>query len=301
MSELFGVGAALLGSLLGGTAAAATRYAVGAIDPLGLAMLRYAIGALCLVPFALHSLRKLENSRDLLATVGLGVMFFALYPFLFALSLAHTTAARGSLVLSTMPLLTLAFAILLRRESFSWRRFAGIALAVGGLAYALSPRLEGSASAAGKGDLIMIAATCVQAVYNVLSRPYIQRIGPLPFTALAMCVGALVLVAFSAGSGIFQALPTLGAAAWAAIVYLGVFGCALLWVLWSIGIRFASPSLVAMTVTVNAFTASFLGALFLSEPVGHEFIVGLLAVSLGIAVAANVLAWTRSRNHILSS
>ena len=177
MSELFGVGAALLGSLLGGTAAAATRYAVGAI-----AMLRYAIGALCLVPFALHSLRKLENSRDLLATVGLGVMFFALYPFLFALSLAHTTAARGSLVLSTMPLLTLAFAILLRRESFSWRRFAGIALAVGGLAYALSPRLEGSASAAGKGDLIMIAATCVQAVYNVLSRPYIQRIGPLPFT-----------------------------------------------------------------------------------------------------------------------
>jgi drug/metabolite transporter (DMT)-like permease len=301
MNELFGMGAALLGSLLGGTASAGTRYAVGAIDPLGLAMLRYAIGALCLVPFALYAPRKLENSRDLLATVGLGVMFFALYPFLFALSLAHTTAARGSLVLSTMPLLTLGFAILLRRESFSWRRLVGIVLAVGGLAYALSPKLEVSASAAIKGDLIMIAATCVQALYNVLSRPYIQRIGPLPFTALAMCVGALVLVAFSAGAGVFQALPTLTGAAWAAIVYLGVFGCALLWVLWSIGIRLASPSLIAMTVTVNALTASFLGALFLSEPIGHEFIVGLLIVSLGIAVATNVLAWRRSRNHILSS
>jgi drug/metabolite transporter (DMT)-like permease len=301
MSELFGVGVALLGSVLGGTASAGTRYAVGAIDPLGLAMLRYTIGALCLVPFALYSLRKLENFRDLVATVGLGVMFFALYPFLFALSLAHTTAARGSLVLSTMPLLTLGFAILLRRESFSWRRLVGIVLAVDGLAYALSPKLEGSASAAIKGDLIMVAATCVQAVYNVLSRPYIQRIGPLPFTALAMGVGALVLVAFSAGSGVFQALPTLTGAAWAAIVYLGVFGCALLWVLWSIGIRLASPSLVAMTVTVNALTASFLGALFLSEPVGYEFIVGLFAVSLGIAVATNILAWPRSRNHILSS
>lgn len=300
MSELFGVGIALLGSVLGGTASAGTRYAVGAIGPLGLAMLRYAIGALCLVPFALYSLRKLENSRDLLATVGLGVMFFALYPFLFALSLVYTTAARGSLVLSTMPLLTLGFAILLRQESFSWRRLVGIVLAVSGLAYALSPKLNGSVSAARRGDLIMIAATCVQAVYNVLSRPYIQRIGPLPFTALAMCVGALVLVAFSAGSGVFQALTSLGGAAWAAILYLGVFGGALLWLLWSIGIRFASPSLVALTVTVNALTASFLGALFLSEPVGHEFIVGLLAVSLGIAVATNVLAWTRSRNHVLS-
>src|SRR2546422_8296159 len=167
MSELFGVGAALLGSLLGGTAAAATRYAVGAIDPLGLAMLRYAIGALCLVPFALHSLRKLENSRDLLATVGLGVMFFALYPFLFALSLAHTTAARGSLVLSTMPLLTLAFAILLRRESFSWRRFAGIALAAGGPAYPLSPRLGGSASVTGQSALVMITAAFVRGVSNL--------------------------------------------------------------------------------------------------------------------------------------
>ncbi|MGH7768681.1 MAG: DMT family transporter [Candidatus Binatia bacterium] len=284
MNELLGVGAALLGSLIGGTASAGTRYAVDALDPLGLATLRYAIGALCLLPFARCSF---ESSRDLLATVGLGVLFFALYPFLFALSLAHTTAARGSLVLSMIPLLTLGFAILLRREPFSWRRVAGILVAVGGLAYALSPKLEASASAWGKGDLIMLAATCAQAVYTVLSRPYIERIGQLAFTAFAMCVGAVVLAAVSAASGVFQALPTLGAATWAAIVYLGVFGCALLWVLWSIGIRLASPSLVALTVTVNALTASFLGAFFLSEPVSDEFIVGLMAAALGIVVATN--------------
>lgn len=294
MGELLGVAAALLGSVLGGTAAAGTRYAVGAIDPLGLAMLRYTIGALCLVPFALLAVHKLKDPREILATLGLGTLFFALYPYLFALSLAHTTAARGSLALSTMPLLTLSFAILLGREAFSWTRLSGILIAVGGLAYALSTKLEGATSAAWKGDLIMIAAAGMQAVYNVLSRPFIQRVGALPFTAFGMCIGALVLVAFSAMSGVFQALPHLDGAAWAAIVYLGVFGCAVLWVLWSVGIRLANPSSVALTVTVNALTASILGAFFLSEPVGHEFIVGLLAVLLGIAVATNVAARWRS-------
>jgi drug/metabolite transporter (DMT)-like permease len=287
MSELFGVAAALLGSVLGGTAVAGTRFAIAAIDPLGLTMLRYTIGALCIVPFALLAVHKFENARETLATAGLGILFFALYPYLFALSLAHTTAARGALALSTMPLLTLAFAILVGREAFSWRRLTGMLIAVGGLAYALSSKLDGATSAAWKGDLIMVAAAGMQAVYNVLSRPYIQRIGALPFTAFAMCVGALVLIVISALSGAMHALPTLGSTAWLAIVYLGVFGCALLWVLWSIGIRLVSPSMVALTVTANALTASLLGALFLSEPLGHEFIVGLVAVLLGIAIATN--------------
>lgn len=297
MSEVLGVAAALLGSVLGGTAVAVTRYAVGVIDPLGVTTLRYAIGAVCLFPFALPALGRFESSRQALATVGLGVLFFALYPYMFSLALAHTTAARGALALATMPLLTLGFAILLGRETFSWRRLTGILIAVGGLAYGLSPKLGGAGAPAWKGDLIMVAAAGLQAVYNVLSRPFIQRMGALRFTAFGMSVGALLLAAVSALSGVFQELPSLGGAAWTAIAYLGLFGCALLWLLWSIGIRLARPSSVALTVTANALTASFLGAFFLAEPVGYEIIVGLLAVLLGIAVATGAVMRRRSRER----
>jgi len=295
MSELPGVMAALLGSVIGGSAAAATRYAIGDLDPVSLATLRYTIGALCLAPFALLAIPKLETGREALAIVGLGILFFALYPYLFALSLAHTTVARGSLALSTMPLMTLGLAVLLGREAFSWRRLAGMLLAVGGLGYALSAKLDGTTPVAWKGDLVMLAAAVLQAVYNVLSRPFIQRVGGLSFTALGMCIGALVLVIVSAVSDVLSVFPILPGTVWTTIIYLGVFGCALLWVLWSIGICLSSPSLVALTVTVNALTASFLGAVFLSEPVGYEFIAGLLAVSVGVAVATTTLAPSRSR------
>jgi drug/metabolite transporter (DMT)-like permease len=287
MSEWLGVGAALLGSFLGGTASAGTRYVVGAIDPLAVVALRYGIGALFLLPFAARSMRKLRGGKDAYAVAALGVAFFALYPYLFALAFAYTTAARGALVLSTMPLMTLAFALLFGQERFSYRRLLGIVIAMGGLAFALSPKLEASAPDARRGDLIMIAAAFVQAICNVLSRPYIKRFGALPFTALALCVGAALLVAVSSLTGVFEPLATLGAPAWTVLIYLGVVGCALLWVLWSYGIQLASPSLVALTVTINALTASFLGAVFWSEPIGREFIVGFIAVLIGIAVATS--------------
>jgi drug/metabolite transporter (DMT)-like permease len=272
MNEFSGLAAALIGSFLGGTASAGTRFAVGALDPLAVVTLRYGIGALFLAPFAAASVRKLDSHRDTASIAVLGVIFFALYPYLFSLSFAHTTAARGALVLSTMPLMTMIIAVLLRQERFSTQRLIGIVLAMAGLAYALSPKLASAAPDARKGDLIMIAATFVQAVCNVLSRPYIRRLGALSFTSLALCIGAAVLFGCSLLTDVFPPLPALSVTAWMIIIYLGVIGCAFLWVLWSVGIRLASPSLVAMTVTVNALTASFLGAIFLSEPVGREFL-----------------------------
>ena len=290
MTELLGFGAALLGSALGGTAVAATRFAVGAIDPLNVAMLRYGIGALVLLPFAFRAVPRLKGKGDVAASVGLGLLFFALYPYAFALALKHTTAVRGSLALATMPLMTLAFAILLRQETFAWTRLAGVLVAMGGIAYALSPGLGAVAPEAWKGDLIMLAATAMQAVYNVLARPYVQRIGALPFTAFGMVVGAIALACICAFLGLYGQLAGLTPLAWSAIAYLGLIGSALLWVLWGIGLRLASPTMVALSVTANVLTAAGLGAMVLGEPLGLEFAVGLLAVLLGIGVA---MSWSR--------
>ena len=49
MSEIAGVAAALAGSVLGGTALAGTRFAVGALDPLAVVAFRYGIAALLLL------------------------------------------------------------------------------------------------------------------------------------------------------------------------------------------------------------------------------------------------------------
>jgi len=53
LGEWRGVLLAIVSSCLGGTAAAVTRYLVGNADPLTLAILRWGIGLLCVLPIAL--------------------------------------------------------------------------------------------------------------------------------------------------------------------------------------------------------------------------------------------------------
>ncbi len=53
LGEWFGVLLAIVSSSLGGTAAAVTRYLVGSTDPITLALLRWGIGFLCLLPIAI--------------------------------------------------------------------------------------------------------------------------------------------------------------------------------------------------------------------------------------------------------
>jgi drug/metabolite transporter (DMT)-like permease len=280
-----GVLAAAASSLLGGTAVAATRLVAGDIDPLALGALRFGIGALCLAPVLIRH-RSLIRRQDLFPIAALGLLFFGVFPFFFNASLALTTAARGSLALSTLPLLTLLVSAILGAEALTWRKSGGIALAVAGVALALNPKLDGGAGDAWIGDLLMIGAAASGAVYNVLSRKLLARLPPLVFTAAAMPAGALALGALALATGGFDGLGALAAPGWIAVVYLGLVGGALCFVLWAVGLARSTPSLTALTVTLNPFTSAALGFALLGEPVTAAFVAGLLAVLAGLLLAA---------------
>jgi drug/metabolite transporter (DMT)-like permease len=113
MNETIGVLIAILSSTFGGTSGAVTRYVVGAIDPVTIAAFRFGIGILVLAPLALLTRCKLPHRRDWLGAVGLGIMFFGVFFVFYNIALAYTTAARGALALSTLPLWTMVAAALL--------------------------------------------------------------------------------------------------------------------------------------------------------------------------------------------
>jgi drug/metabolite transporter (DMT)-like permease len=130
MGEWFGVLLAIVSSCLGGTAAAVTRYLVADADPITLAMLRWGIGFLCVLPAALMLGAKWPLRRDWPAVSGLGLCFFGLFFVLYNIAMAYTTAARASLALSTLPLQTMIAGALLGIEPLTARKSIGVAIAV---------------------------------------------------------------------------------------------------------------------------------------------------------------------------
>jgi len=285
MGEVWGVMAAVLSSAIGGTAVVATRYVMGVIDPLTLGALRFGIGFILLLPIALLQRAAWPGRRDWAAVAGLGLLFFALFPILFNAALIYTTAARGALALSTLPLLTLLVGALLGVEQLTFRKTLGVLMAMSGVALALLSGLATVPSGAWRGDLLMIGAALCMALYNVWSRPFIRRSGPIPFATAGMGVGALCLIIVAALRGGFAPLAAFGVPQWSAVAYLGVFGGAVTFFLWAFALGRASPTRVAISVTVNPITASLFGAALLGEAISWNLVAGLVTVFAGIWLA----------------
>jgi drug/metabolite transporter (DMT)-like permease len=285
MGELAGVVAAVLSSGLGGTSVAATRYLAGVLDPLAIGAFRFGIGFVLLLPVALLRSGRWPVRGDWPDVAALGLLFFGLFPILFNASLAYTTAARGALALSTLPLLTMLAAALLRVEALTFRKSAGVLLAMAGVAIALFAGLSGAPAGAWRGDLLMVAAALCMALYNVWSKPVIARSGPLSFTAMGMSIGAASLVILSWLRGSFDAVAGFGALQWSAVAYLGLFGSALTFFLWSFALARTTPTRVAISVTVNPIAAAIVAANLLGEPLRWSLVAGLAAVFLGIWIA----------------
>jgi drug/metabolite transporter (DMT)-like permease len=280
-----GVLIAMVSSALGGTAAAVTRYLVGDADPLTLAVLRWGIGFLCVLPVALLLRVRWPMRRDWPAVAALGVCFFGLFFILYNIAVGYTTAARASLALSTLPLQTMLIAALLCAEPLSLRKSAGVGVAMLGVFAALASGLSQAPAGAWRGELIMTAAVLCMAVYNVLARPLMQRSSALGFLTVGMGFGAAGLTLAGVATNRISVLADFGAPQWIAGVYLGVGGGALAFILWVLALQRATPTQVANTMTLNPIAAALLATQLVDEPITLNLVAGVIAVCLGIWIA----------------
>jgi drug/metabolite transporter (DMT)-like permease len=285
MAESVGVLIAIASSCLGGTAAAVTRYLVDSADAVTLAVLRWGIGFLCLLPTALLLRVRWPPRGDWAAVAGLGICYFGLFFVFYNTAMSYTTAARASLALSTLPLQTMAVGAVLGVEPLTARKTVGVLIAMLGVLAALASGLASAPPGAWRGELIMTGAVLCMAFYNVWSRPFMQRSSPLGYLTVGMGAGAAALIATAALTGRAAAFSALSAREWAAGLYLGVGGGALAFILWVLALQRATPTRVANTMTVNPVAAGLLATQLVGEAITPNLVLGLVAVGAGIYVA----------------
>jgi drug/metabolite transporter (DMT)-like permease len=281
-----GVLAAVVSSAIGGIAGGATRFVVHATDPVTLGVFRFGTGFLILLPIALYMKSRWPKGRDWVAVAALGILFFFAFSILFNLAYTYTTAARGALTLSTMPLMTMLVGAALGIETLTVRKTAGVLIAMAGVLFALAFGLSNAPAGAWRGELVMFAATFCMSLYNVWSRPFIARSDPLAFLTAGMGAAAFCLLVWSLAIHGFDAAAQFGTPQWLAIAYLGIVGSAGAFILWVFALSRTSPTKTAVTITVNPVFASIVGAVAIGEGIGLNLVIGLAAVAAGIWLAA---------------
>jgi drug/metabolite transporter (DMT)-like permease len=276
--------AAAFASISFGASAVVTRSVIHDIDPILLAFLRFLIASLLLAPGGVLGPLGRFRFGDIVAASGLGIIFFGLFPWFFNAGLALIPASRGALWLATMPVLTFGFAAILRVESFSRSKALGTVLTMVGIALALgNPRTlaEGSNF---RGDLLLLATACCGAFYFVLSRPLLTRLPALSVTFISMVAGTVFLGCISAIRGTLG-LSDLNRQGWLGVMFLGTCGGALGFGLWIWALQRSTPTRTAVFAALNPISATLLGAVFLSEQLAANFLLGFVCVLAGIVTA----------------
>jgi drug/metabolite transporter (DMT)-like permease len=279
--------AAAAASVFFGATVVAVRFVIEQTDPLTVALLRHVIGTLLILPVLLFVGRTRLEARDVLPIALLGVAMFGLFSYCSAGALQTIYAARGALILTTMPLFTLLLASLFRQERFTLLKLAGIALTIVGVAVALGSNGDLGAretATVWRGDAFMFTASFLGALYNAFSPHYLRKYPALLVTVYSMIAGTLFLAAVSLPAGVYGRLHGFTPQGWAAIGFIGAFGAAGGFFLWVWALERMTPTRVVVFLALNPLAATVLAAWLLAEHVTAWFVLGLACVLGGIFV-----------------
>ena len=277
-------------SLLFGANYIVAKVAMREITPLDLVMFRASATAAIL--FVALRLRSRTVAPPKLSTADFGQLF--LYSLLgvsvnqlcFLQGLSRTTATNASIMLVSIPILTLAFAVMLRRERATLTGVLGIVIGLTGALLLIIPRGGVDLSSrATVGNLFLLAGGASYAMYLVLTRGLLARHEPLRVISWVFLFSTLTVVPFGA-SGMHELLNSgISAAGWASIAYAIVGGTVIPYMLNNWALVRAKSSLVAVYVLLQPLIAGSLGRIFLHEQLAPNTAIAAVLVVGGVVLS----------------
>jgi drug/metabolite transporter (DMT)-like permease len=268
--------------LIGGSNFVAVKFSNAELAPMYGAAVRFTAAALIfgLLVWALSL--PLPRGRALIGTVIYGLLGFGVSYGLLYFALLEISIGMAAVIMATVPLFTLALAVLHGQERLTARGVVGGLLAVVGIGV-LSLRALG-------GDLPFLhvlaavggAAGAAESSVVVKGFP---RGHPATTNAVGMAAGALLLWLGSVVASEPWTVPRL-AGTWAALSWLVVAGSVGLFYLFLYVIGHWTASATVYCLTLMPVVAVTLGALLAGEPVTPETVAGAALVVLAVYVGA---------------
>jgi drug/metabolite transporter (DMT)-like permease len=280
--------AALGAVTIWGISFVATKSALVELSPITLIFTRFALGTAVL--WAMLAGRREGRSiprAEWPTLVLMGFVGIFVHQMLQAYGLSLTTAVRTGWLIGLIPIWSAVLGALLLGERFGALKVPGLLL---GAAGAIVLMTRGSSSAgplalpSTRGDLLILASTLNWAIYSILGRETLKRLGSARATAAAMLLGwAMMAPFFLWGSG-WRELSALSAAGWGAVLFLGIGASGLGYLFWYMALERLETSQVAAFLYVEPLVTLAAAVGVLGETVAPSTIIGGVMVLAGVYV-----------------
>jgi drug/metabolite transporter (DMT)-like permease len=261
------------------------------VDAAHITVIRYGIASLVFLALlaAIEGRGALRYEGRFPRAFVYGSLGFAGFNLLSYAGMRHTTPQHASLIVATMPVLTVLARWRMSGERPAPSLLGFVALAFAGVALVVVGDDPGAALRGGAGDLLVLAGAACWVRYTLSAGTEFAGWSPLRFTALSAAAGSVTIVAVAAvgdATGLL-AVPSgadLGDAAWG-LAFVVLFGAVVGVLGWNAGVARLGPSNAALFMNLVPITTFAIEAIRGSTP-GPVELVGA-GVTLAALVGAN--------------
>lgn len=256
----------------------------GGFNPLAVAVFRAALGGLLVAGWCrLRGIALFDRDGSLPAGLLAGALFAAEFALIF-IGLDFTTAARGALLINTMPFFVAAGAHLFLGERLSGTKIAGMVLAFLGIALVFSDRLSMPEPSAFFGDALMLGAAALWAATSLvikgsrLARVPAEKVLLYQLAASAVLTAPFVMLAGPlVREGSLQAIG--------AVLAQAVIVVAFTYVVWFTLMRRYPVSALSDFTFLSPVFGVLGGGLILGEPLTWKVFAALGLIGAGLMIA----------------
>ena len=258
------------------------------LEPLALNALRFPMAAVALWILV----RRLDGSskpdpEDLLRIITLGLLGNVAYQLCFIFGVDSTFAGNASLLLATTPVWTLFLSSVSGHERPGGWVIIGVAGTLIGIFMVITGSRDAGtlASPTTRGDLLILIASMLWAMYTVGGRKPVTRYGALRVTAWTLWV-ATPIIFFMGLPGLMRTdLRTITPEAWIGVTYAGLLGIGLAYLLWYRAVERIGNNRTAVYSNLVPVAALITAWIWLGEVPTTLQLIGAAVILVGLTLA----------------
>lgn len=265
-----------------GTMETASKLGGLSFNPIQLVFLRFAIGGILLLPFAVADLKKrncILSVSDFFYLLILGIVCIGSMA-LMQIGLRSINANVASVIISMNPLFTMIFAKFIVGETFTGRKALVLLISFIGLIIVINPTNLFSGNLNTQGLLITLLSAAAFGLYTALGKKRLARIGGMAQNCLTFLLGdaALLVIMLCANMPVMdgitlQSLPVM--------LYLGIVVTAAGYFFFVKAIALSGPSNASIAFFIKPVLAPIVALIVLKEPITLNFAIGVVFILAG--------------------
>lgn len=255
------------------------------LDPMQVTFLRFFIGSLILLPFALRDIYKNKIKlfkEDYAFFIFAGILCIPISMVLLQVSVLYTKASTSAVVFCTNPVFTVPFAYLILKEKIDKETIISMIFSFIGVIFIFNPLSKNFLQ--GKNDLIGMAiailAAVVFAFYAVISKKRLLRYGGNIYNCFTFLFGDIVLLLLL----LFFNKPVLkgiNSSNLPVVMYMGIFVTGIGYILYLKAMEITSALKVSTIFFIKPALAPILSLFILGEGINLNVVIGIALIILG--------------------